>query len=100
MVKNPPANAGDPGLGRSSRRKWQWEEISSILAWKSHGQKEPGRPGGPCHGVAKRVRPDLATEQQQGGGEYIESKYWSPGAGQGLGEGQWESVLNGYKVLG
>ena len=43
VVKNPPANAGDPGSipgsGRSSRRKWQWEEISSILAWKSHEQR-------------------------------------------------------------
>ena len=42
VVKNPPANAGDPGSipgsGRSSRRKWQQEEIFRILAWKSHEQ--------------------------------------------------------------
>ena len=42
VIKNPPASAGDPGSilgsGRSSRRKWQWEEISSILAWKSYEQ--------------------------------------------------------------
>ena len=52
MVKNPPANAGDPsdvgsilGLGRSlgiSNGKY----CSSILPWKILWTEEPGVPGG------------------------------------------------------
>ena len=77
-------------LGQEDPLEKEMATYSKTLAWEIPWTEEPGRPGGPCHGVAKRVRPDLETEQQQGGGEYIESKYWSPGAGQGLGEGQWE----------
>ena len=35
---------------------------SSILAWKSHGQRSPT--GYTVHGVAKRVGHDLATKGQ------------------------------------
>ena len=46
MIKNAPANAGDPGsipgLGRSPGQK-KMAPDSSILAWKILQTEEPGR---------------------------------------------------------
>ena len=41
MVKNSPANAGDPGsiLGQEDRLEEERATHSSILAGKSHGQR-------------------------------------------------------------
>ena len=44
MVKNPPANAGDPGSVPGSGRSLEKEVAtrSSILAWKIPWTEEPG----------------------------------------------------------
>ena len=66
MVKNSPANAGDagamgsiPGSGRSLEKKMAAH--SSILAWEIPRTEEPG---GLQSLGSKRVRQNLATEQQ------------------------------------
>ena len=45
MVKNLPANAGDPGLISGSGRylKKEMATLSSILAWRIPWTEEPGR---------------------------------------------------------
>ena len=66
MVKNSPANAGDagamgsiPGSGRSVEKNMAAH--SSILAWEIPRTEEPG---GLQSLGSKRVRQNLATEQQ------------------------------------
>ena len=64
MVKNPPTNAGDAGSIWAGKICWSPGEIathSSILAWKSHGQRSlVGYSPQGC----KRDGHDLATKQQ------------------------------------
>ena len=65
VVKNPPANAGDlgsiPGSGRSPGGE-NGIPTPAFLSGKPHGQRSlPKR----VHGVAKRVRHDSVTTQQQ-----------------------------------
>ena len=69
--RNLPANAGDVGLIPGLGRFPGWEDSlekemathSSILAWEI--QWTEGAWQATVHGVAKRVRHDLATKQQQ-----------------------------------
>ena len=44
VVKNPPANVGDPGLIPESGRSPGMATHSSILAWEIPWTEEPGRP--------------------------------------------------------
>ena len=64
MVKNPPANAGDVGLIPGSERSPEEGNgtHSSILVWKSHGQRN--LVGYKSIG-SRRVRYNLAPKQQQ-----------------------------------
>ena len=64
MVKNPPANAGDPGsipgLGRSPGE--EMAAHSSVLAWQISWREEPGRLQSTG---SKRIEHGTVTEQQQ-----------------------------------
>ena len=64
MVKNLPANVGDPGSipGLGGPLEKGMATHSSTLAWKSHGQRS--LEGHSLWGL-KRVRHDLMTKQQQ-----------------------------------
>ena len=84
MVKNLPANAGDSGsiplckfcvcvhicvfirmlliVGREDSLEKEMATHSSILAWKSHGQRSQVGYSPWGH---KRVKHDLATKQEQ-----------------------------------
>ena len=63
MVKNPPANTGDPGsiLGREDPLEKEMATHSSILVWEIPWTEEPGGPQSIGH---KRVRHDLEIKQQ------------------------------------
>ena len=63
MVKNPPASTGDPGLTPGSRRSPGEGNATTpvFVAGKSHGQRSLA---GYSPWGGKRVRHDLATEQQ------------------------------------
>ena len=67
MVNNLPANAGDvrdsfnPWVGKIPWRK-KWQRTPGYLPGKSHGQRSLAGYSPWNH---KRVREDLATEQQQ-----------------------------------
>ena len=50
-----------PSLGREDPLEEGTAAHSSVLAWRIPWTEEPGGP--PVHGVAKRVRHDLATKQ-------------------------------------
>ena len=67
MVKNPPANMGDPGLipgwGRSPGGGNGNPRQCSCL----ENPKERGEPGGLQSMGSQRVRHDLVTNQQQQG---------------------------------
>ena len=62
MVKNLTANAGDTvqSLSWEDTLKKEMATHTSILAWKIPWTEEPV---GYIHGVAKKVRHDLATKQ-------------------------------------
>ena len=63
VVKNLPPNAGDIRLGREDPLEKEMATHSSIFAWEIHGQRSLA--GYTVYGVAKRVRHNLVTKQQQ-----------------------------------